>query len=237
MRHGPEGSPFAWTGAALFAASLGYFLFSYAVTFGAVATAASAPRAAAIDATLFVLFALHHSVFARPAVREWMARTVSREHERAAFVWVASLMLIAVCAFWQPLPGVAWDLGRAGMAVTAVSWTLGLWLTLRSAAIIDVWDLAGLRRSAPAAAATAAVEELRVDGPYGVVRHPIYLGWLLLVFGVSPMTTTRLLFAAVSTCYLLAAIPLEERTLRAATGEAYDRYMRRVRWKLIPWVY
>ena len=77
MRHGPEGSPFAWTGAALFAASLGYFLFSYAVTFRAVAEAGTAPRAAAIDAALFALFALHHSVFARPAVRAWVARTLS----------------------------------------------------------------------------------------------------------------------------------------------------------------
>jgi protein-S-isoprenylcysteine O-methyltransferase Ste14 len=236
MRHGPEGSPFAWTGAALFAASLGYFLFSYAVTFRAVAEAGTAPRAAAIDAALFALFALHHSVFARPAVRAWVARTLSPEHERAAFVWMASVMLIAVCAFWQPLPGVAWDLGRAGPAVTVAGWALGLWLTLRSAAIIDVWDLAGLRPP-PVANSTAAIEELRVDGPYGMVRHPIYLGWLLLVFSVSPMTTTRLLFAAVSTCYLLVAIPLEERTLRAATGDAYDRYRRRVRWKLIPGVY
>ncbi len=237
MSHGPEGSPFAWTGAALFAASLVYFLFSYAVTFGEIAVPGSAVRAAGINAALFGLFALHHSVFARPRIRAWMFRTVSREHERPAFVWAASLMLIAVCALWQPLPGIAWDLGRLGPVVTVAAWAVGLWLTLRSAAIIDIWDLAGLRRPAAPVEPNGVVEDLRVDGPYGAVRHPIYLGWLLLVFSVSPMTTTRLVLAAISTVYLLIAIPLEERTLRATTGGAYDRYMRRVRWKLIPGVY
>ena len=237
MRHAPEGSPFAWTGAALFAASLGYFLFSYAVTFRETAASDAATRAVVTDAALFIMFALHHSVFARPTVRAWMVRLVSREHERAVFVWTASLMLIAVCALWQPLPGVVWDLGRVGPAVTVIAWAVGLWLTLRSAAIIDIWDLAGLRRPLRVSDPGTGAEELRVEGPYGLVRHPIYLGWLLLVFGVSPMTMTRLVFAAVSTCYLLVAIPLEERTLRATTGGAYDRYMMRVRWKLIPGLY
>ena len=68
------------------------------------------------------------------------------------------------------------------------------------------------------------------------MRHPIYLGWILLVFGVGTMTMTRLVFAAVSTVYLLIAIPFEERTLRAHSG-AYDDYIRRVPWKLIPRIY
>jgi protein-S-isoprenylcysteine O-methyltransferase Ste14 len=79
--------------------------------------------------------------------------------------------------------------------------------------------------------------EFKTDGPYGWVRHPIYVGWILLVFSVGTMTMTRFAFAAISTAYLLIAIPLEENTLRANAGRAYEDYMRRVPWRLIPRVY
>jgi protein-S-isoprenylcysteine O-methyltransferase Ste14 len=115
-----------------------------------------------------------------------------------------------------------------------------LWLTLRSAIVIDAFDLAGVRafltpNSQLPTPKTKAVE-FKTDGPYGWVRHPIYLGWILIVFSVGTMTMTRLVFAAVSTVYLLVAIPLEERTIRAQFP-AYDEYIRRVRRKLIPGVY
>ena len=79
--------------------------------------------------------------------------------------------------------------------------------------------------------------DFKTTGPYGLVRHPIYLGWFLIVFAVGTMTMTRLVFAVVSCVYLLIAIPLEERSLRAASGGAYDRYMQQVRRKLIPGVF
>ena len=78
--------------------------------------------------------------------------------------------------------------------------------------------------------------EFKTIGPYGWVRHPIYLGWMLLVFGVGTMTMTRLVFAVVSSVYILIAIPFEERTIRASSP-GYAEYMRRVRWKLVPHVY
>jgi protein-S-isoprenylcysteine O-methyltransferase Ste14 len=79
--------------------------------------------------------------------------------------------------------------------------------------------------------------EFRTEGPYGWVRHPIYLGWILVVFGLGTMTMTRLVLAVVSSVYLLVAIPFEERTLRAQSGGAYDDYVRQVPRKLIPRVY
>ena len=79
--------------------------------------------------------------------------------------------------------------------------------------------------------------EFKTDGPYGWVRHPIYLGWLLLVFPVATMTMTRLLFAVISSAYIVAAIPFEERSLRRASGGSYDDYIKAVPWKLIPRVY
>jgi protein-S-isoprenylcysteine O-methyltransferase Ste14 len=154
-------------------------------------------------------------------------------------------MLIAVCALWRPLPGVAWDVrGGAGWLLRATQ-IFGVWLSLRSAAVLDIWDLAGVRQARssaddqlPAAPDIAAPSgEFRTEGPYGWVRHPIYLGWFFLVFATPNMTMTRLLFAAISSAYILVAIPLEERSLLRTSGGGYERYRRQVRWKLVPRVY
>jgi methanethiol S-methyltransferase len=104
----------------------------------------------------------------------------------------------------------------------------GVWLTLRSAAILDVGELAGLK---PVAATT----EFRNTGPYGWVRHPIYTGWFLMVLAASPMTMTRLVFAVVSCAYLIVAIPFEERSMRGSGP--YERYMTKVPWRLLPHIY
>ncbi len=244
-------SGFAWAGAALFAGSLSYFLFTYAVTFREIVAGALTPRAIAVDVALFTVFALHHSVFARQRVRDWIARTLSPRLERSVYVWIASLMLIAVCALWQPVPGAAWRIQGPAAWLLPVAQIAGAWLTLRSAAVIDIWDLAGVRQAGgpdrlrhghgeagqSAGGAAAGRIEFKTEGPYGWVRHPIYLGWLLLVFPVATMTMTRLLFAVVSSAYIVVAIPFEERSLRRASGGSYTDYMRQVRWKLIPGLY
>ena len=225
---------FAWAGAALFVISLSYFAYSFLITYAAPA-AATARGAVAVDLTLFTVFALHHSVFARERVRESIARLAPGGRERSVYVSVASLLFIAVCALWRPVAGVLWDVGGVALAGLWMLQLFGVYLTIRSAAIIDVWQLSGV---APAAAAAAPGHgEFKTTGPYGWVRHPIYSGWFLLVFATSPMTGTRVVFAAVSSLYLLLAIPFEERSLRATTAGAYERYMDRVRWKLVPGVY
>jgi methanethiol S-methyltransferase len=92
----------------------------------------------------------------------------------------------------------------------------------------------------PERAGDAAGEErppLVARGGYGFVRHPIYLGWMLMVWGAPVMSLSRLTFASVSTLYLLLAIPFEERSLRARFGAAYDAYVRAVRWRVLPGVY
>jgi protein-S-isoprenylcysteine O-methyltransferase Ste14 len=241
---------FAWAGAALFAASLSYFLFSYAFTFAEITTGAVSPADVAVNVALFTAFALHHSLFARERVRAWVSRTLSAAVERAAYVWAASLMLIAVCAWWRPLPGLAWQLRGAWEWLPILAQLAGIALTLRSAVVIDVWDLAGVRQAStpnsqlPTPKKTSNPGELevgnwefRTEGPYGWVRHPIYLGWFLIVFCVGTMTMTRLLFAVTSAVYILIAIPFEERSLQRASVGAYDQYMKAVPWKLIPGVY
>lgn len=224
---------FAWLGAILFVASLSFFLFAYAVTFGETASSDEGVRAIAIDVTLFTVFALHHSVFARERVRAWVARFVTPELERSFYVWVASVLFILVCALWQPVPGVAWH------ATGGLRWLLlglqgaGIWLILRSAAILDIFELSGIRQLTPHPHAV----EFKTSGPYGWIRHPIYAGWLLTVFSTPTMTMTRLVFASVSSLYLLMAIPLEERSLLRGSGGAYERYMQLVKWKLVPGLY
>ena len=238
----PAARAFAWAGAVLFLASLGYFLFSYVTRFGIVALGPLSAAAVAWDVALFSVFAMHHSVFARVPIRNLVTRTFPHL-ERSVYVWVASVLLILVCALWQPVAGVAWDVRGGGTWPLRLLQALGIWLSLYSAAIIDVWELSGIRQldSTPNGQSSGVGSfgswEFSARGPYGWVRHPIYLGWFLVVFCVTTMTMTRLVFAVVSCVYVLIAIPFEERSLRNTTNGAYERYRRQVRWRLLPRVY
>jgi hypothetical protein len=215
--------------------SLLYFAWSYFGPFGAGAAGDALLRPASTDVLLFSVFALHHSVLARAGAKEHLARVVPPAMERSLYVWIASLLFIAVCAFWQPVPGVLWRAhGAAAWGLRALS-LVGVWLTLQSAAMLDMFDLAGTR--AFMEPRTAASQGLKAHGPYGLVRHPIYLAWLFLVWTPASMNGTRFVFAAVSTAYLVIAIPFEERSLRASLGPAYAAYAARVRWRLVPGVY
>ncbi len=95
-------------------------------------------------------------------------------------------------------------------------------------------DLAGVRQVMSAGAASPFRAALKTNGVYGLVRHPLYFGWTLLVFGAPEMTATRLVFAVISTLYLVVAIPFEERSLIETFGPDYASYQRKVRWRIIP---
>jgi protein-S-isoprenylcysteine O-methyltransferase Ste14 len=236
----PAGSPrvlprlVAWAGAVMFFLSLAYFLFSYIATFGAVAADGAFAGPVTWNVALFTVFAMHHSVFAREPVRAWVARACPPGLERSFYVWVASLLFVAVCALWQPVAGVAWRAEGAAVWGLRILQAIGIWLTLTSAAILDVLELSGVRQ---AEQRPAPAMDFKTRGPYGWVRHPIYSGWFLMVLAASPMTMTRLVFAVVSCVYLVAAIPFEERSLRDASAGGYERYMAQVRWKLVPGLY
>jgi len=232
---------FAWAGAGLFVASLGYFLFTYSITFAEITEGAVTPDPVAIDIALFSVFALHHSIFARERIRAFVRRQASAQLERSVYVWVASLMLIGVCYAWRPVAGALWQVSAPWSWLLIAVQVFGAWLTIRSAAVIDPLDLAGVRQvlstsNSQLPTPKSEVVEFKTEGPYGWVRHPIYAGWVILVFSVGTMTMTRFVFAMVSTVYLLIAIPFEERTLQSHAG-AYEDYKRRVPWKLIPRVY
>lgn len=222
---------FTRLGALTFFFSLAYFLFSYLTTFGEPASGGGIAASFTWNVALFTIFALHHSVFARERVRAAIASALPQPLERSLYVWIASIMFIAVCALWRPVPGVAWRVdGPLVWGLRAVQ-AAGVWLTLRSAVVLDIRDLAGLR------AAGGGAIEFRTSGPYGWVRHPIYTGWFLMVFAASPMTMTRLAFAVVSCAYLIVAIPFEERSMLNAAAGAYERYRKQVPWRLVPRIY
>jgi protein-S-isoprenylcysteine O-methyltransferase Ste14 len=223
---------FRWSGALVFLLSLLSFLAMYSIRLRVPAPDdGSALRDAIANVVLFTVFALHHSVMARTGAKTWLTRVVPADLERSVYVWIASVLFLAVCWLWQPLPGVVWEVRGPGLALRLAQ-TFGIALTIAAARIVGVWELAGVQQpdlSKPI--------EFKVAGPFSLVRHPIYLGWVLMVFATPVMTTSMLLFAVVSTVYLIAAIPLEERSLLEAFPEKYRAYQQQMRWRLIPFVW
>ena len=223
---------FRWSGALLFLLSL----LSFAVVYGWRLRTPAPPsddamRDAIANVVLFTVFALHHSMMARTGAKTWIARHLPPDLERSVYVWIASALFLAVCWMWRPLPGVIWETRGPGLALY-VAQAFGVALTLAAARIVGVWELAGVKQpdlSRPI--------EFKADGPFAIVRHPIYLGWVLTVFATPVMTTSRLLFAVTSTLYLIAAIPFEERSLLEAFPDKYGAYQKQMRWRLIPLIW
>lgn len=228
---------FTLAGGVVFMASLLYFVYCYVVTFGMPAAATTgAAGAIAIDVLLFSVFALHHSLFARFGLKAIIARTAPR-FERSLYVWAASVLLIVVCAWWQPVAGVAWQVPADSplrYALLAVQLASGF-AAVQSARQLDVFALAGIRQVL--VDASSAIHPLARHGSYALVRHPIYLWWLLFVWPTPVMTSTRLAFAVISTLYLVLAVPFEERDLKRIYGAEYDAYIRQVPWRMVPWIY
>lgn len=225
----------AWGGAAIFAASQLWFLYCYYIRFDRLPRSElGIAEATAINVSLFTVFALHHSVFARLAPKRFMERLVTPALERSIYTWIASVLFIAVCTAWRPVPGTLYRLDPPWRYAADAVQILGIILTLRASRALGVLELAGVRRAQPKASTTT---ELKTTGLYGFVRHPLYFAWTLIVFGTPDMTATRFVFACTSTFYLALAVPWEERGLVATFGRDYERYRKSVRWRMIPGVY
>jgi methanethiol S-methyltransferase len=246
-RRGEEGPPsapvplmgiVAWSGGALFVISLGYFLYSYLGRFGRAVSDRPVLWSAVADVLLFSAFALHHSVFARTPVKTWVRKVAPPALERSIYTVIASLLFIAVCWFWQPVPGVLYRLDTPYRWFGFAAQAGGIGLTILGSRALDVLDLAGIRpvlRARTGAPPTHV--PLSTTGVFGIVRHPLYFGWALLVCAAPEMTATRAVFALVSCAYVAAAIPWEERGLVETFGADYNRYRRTVRWRMIPFLY
>lgn len=233
---------FAVGGGLLFVVSLLFFVASFGWLYeggGAWSWSAGA-RPALVNVLVFTGFALHHSIFARAVLKRRVER-LWPHLERSIYVWIASLLFLVVCAAWQPVPGVVWRVsGWPAWLLRALQLGGGVFAVV-TARRLDVLALAGIRQASqtaePIGERSQASPALDDRGPYRFVRHPIYLGWCLMVGCPPVMNGTRLLFAAASCLYLLIAIPYEERGLRATFGDAYKQYAARVRWRIIPFVY
>ena len=224
-----------------------YGVVSYAVFFGVflyaigfignlwVPKSMDSPREVAFATALLInlgllgLFAVQHSVMARPAFKRWWTSIIPGAAERSTYVLFSSLALVALFFWWQPMGGVVWDIKSAAGINTmyllyAAGWLLLLYVTF----LIDHFDLFGLRqvwlhlRGKP-----YTPVPFRTPWLYRQMRHPLYVGWLMIFWATPTMTVTHLLFALMTTPYILVAIRLEERDLIAEHPE-YAEYRRRV---------
>lgn len=219
---------FVWGGGTIFVAALVVFAGWFLFVLGRAAPSGGW-QPLVLDAALFTIFALHHSVFARDSVKRRLA-AIPPGLRRSVYVWCASLLLILVCIAWQTIGGALYDHHGAIAAVHGIVQLTGVWLIARSVGRLDPLELAGIRKEKTGT-------PLQIGGPYRLVRHPLYLGWILGLFGAAHMTGDRLAIAVISSLYLLIAVPWEERSLMQSFGDEYAAYVRRVRWRVIPFVY
>jgi protein-S-isoprenylcysteine O-methyltransferase Ste14 len=195
--------------------------------------ASSLPVAIVIDLILLGLFAVQHSVMARPAFKRMWTRIVPPAAERATYVLLAGVALGLLYLFWRPIPGTIWTvtMPAARIALWVVFWAG--WATLLvSTFLIDHFELFGLSQAF--AKGDGAGTTFKTPGLYKLVRHPIYLGLLLAFWAAPTMSASRLLFAVGATGYILVGIWFEERDLIATFGDRYRDYRKRVS-MLLPW--
>ena len=187
-------------------------------------------QALLIDALLLGLFAVQHSVMARPAFKRWWTRFVPKPVERSTFVLFSSLALIALFAWWQPIGGVIWNVqDSVGQDVLYGLCALGWGIVLVSTFLINHFDLFGLRQ----VWLYLRGKEYRpltfvTPGPYRHVRHPIYVGFIIAFWATPTMTAAHLFFALMTTAYILIGIRFEERDLVTFHGARYSEYRKQV---------
>jgi len=182
-----------------------------------------------IDVGLLSLFALQHSIMARPAFKRVLTRIVPPQAERSTYVLASSLALLLLFWKWRPLGGTVWEVQNSvGASLFYAAYAFGWALVLFATVVINHFDLFGLRQvwlhlqGQPQSEVKFATPLL-----YRVVRHPLYVGWITVFWSTPVMTVTHLFFALTTTIYILIAIQFEERDLIAKHPEYID-YRRQV---------
>lgn len=182
-----------------------------------------------INTGLLGLFAVQHSLMARPFFKRWLTRLVPEAAERSTYVLFSSLALIALFWFWQPLGGVVWTVDNPiGVALLHAGFAFGWLLVTVTTFLINHFDLFGLRQVWKFFRGVA-YQPLKfvTPGPYRLVRHPLYVGWFCAFWFTPTMTVTHLVFALATTGYILVAIQLEERDLVDVHGSDYIEYRKK----------
>jgi methanethiol S-methyltransferase len=188
-----------------------------------------------IDVLLLGVFAVQHSAMARPAFKRVLTRYIPEAAERSTYVLVSSLLMFALFVLWQPLGGVIWNVTDATVRDALNSlMLLGFGLLLITTFLINHFDLFGMRQVSLYLAGRPYTHlEFRTPLFYRYVRHPLYIGWLIFFWATPTMTGAHLLFAALTTTYILMAIGWEERDLMMLHGKQYEHYRAAVP-KLVP---
>jgi len=203
----------------------------------AIDTGPAGPVAGAllVNVLLLGLFALQHSVMARPGFKRWWTLFVPQSVERSTYVLISSLLLLLLFWRWQPILGVVWQVeNRVGVVALAAFFWLGWAVVLYSTFAIDHFDLFGLRQVWLRLRGIDYVPVPFEQPPlYRIVRHPLLLGFLIAFWSTPTMTQGHLLFSVAITGYVFLGIFFEERDLVKAHGEAYLQYRRQVR-MLVP---
>lgn len=183
-----------------------------------------------VNAVLLAVFALQHSVMARPGFKKWWTKFVPQPVERSTYVLLASLALILLFWQWRPIPTVVWHVDNAFVAYLLVAiFFLGWATVLVGTSLINHFDLFGLRQ-VYLYQRGAEYTELGFRTPflYKIVRHPIMLGFIMAFWATPHMTLGHLFFTIATTVYILIAIQLEERDIVSVHGTAYEDYRKQV---------
>jgi protein-S-isoprenylcysteine O-methyltransferase Ste14 len=193
-------------------------------------------EACIIDILLMSVFALQHSVMARQWFKQWWTQFVPKSVERSTYVLFSSLALMLLFWQWRPIPAVVWNINNPQIGMAMIGLSLVGWLiVLTSTFLINHFELFGLHQVASNLAGKSMPEpRFRTPLYYKFVRHPIYLGFIIAFWATPTMTVGHLLFAAVTTLYIIIGILLEERDLVDLFGDEYRRYRDRVS-MLVPW--
>ena len=194
-------------------------------------SAATAPfwQALLVNLGLLLLFAVQHSVMARPAFKRWWTSIVPEPAERSTYVLFSSIALLVLFVFWQPMGGTIWHVeNKVGQIALYAAYAFGWGLVLVSTYLINHFDLFGLRQVwLHLRGREYTALEFKTPSLYRLVRHPLYVGWFFVFWSTPVMTVAHLVFALMTTAYILLAIRWEERDLVAHHPE-YAEYRRRV---------